>query len=198
MPTTKKSVSRKSSPSAASAATKPPKVRVSQSALAADSIAEIDSIAQKLALPPAPDARTRRSLVGGVSVPNDFTEAVATIATRYGEVAGHTFDADEARETIAFSAAYLPVARAARELAARIEGEIAMRRAEIGSRALATYASWKGIVRTPEGAVMRSSVKTLGALLHRGPKSHAKLANTAPEPAPEPVEASPAPAAANG
>lgn len=167
----------------------PPKMRVSQSALAASATAEIDALAEKLGVPRAMSPRERRSLMAGLCVPDPFTEAVAALATRHPEVAVG-FDADAAREAIAFAAAYAPLARAAHELGARIESQIAVRRATAGASALATYATWKGLARTPGGASLRDSLKTLSVLLKRSHKRRPTAADTVPDaPAEAPVAA---------
>lgn len=154
------------------------KTRISQSALAAEAIAEVDALTEKLGLEAAMTTEERRALMAGICVPNEFTEAVAAMATRHPDLAGG-FDSDEAREAIAFAAAYAPLATAARELAARVESKIAARRAAAGARALDTYAMWKGVVRTPDGAPLRDSLKNLSSLLGRS-RGHARRGATKP------------------
>ena len=109
-----------------------PKMRVSQAALAAAAIADLDALGHKLGLEPAMSAEQRHALTPGLCVPNAFTEAVAALATRHAELSDG-FDPDDAREAIAFAAAYAPVARAAYELGARIESQIAARRGAVGA-----------------------------------------------------------------
>jgi hypothetical protein len=157
-----------------------PKMRVSQAALAAAALADLDALGAKLGLAPAMSAEERRALTPGLCVPNAFTEGVAALATRHAELAGG-FDADEAREAIAFAAAYAPVARAAHELGARIESQMAARRGAVGSRALDTYAMWKGLARTKAGAALRDSLKGLSAMFSH---SRARRAKTTPDAAP--------------
>jgi hypothetical protein len=179
---TKKTASRTSSRKAPRGLAK---TRVSQSALAGEAMAQLDALSDALGLEPAMGTGERRALAGGICVPNEFTEAVAATASRHTDYAGG-FDPDEAREAIAFAAVWAPLAVAARELAARVESRIVARRAAAGSRALDTYAMWKGVARTPDGAMLRDSVKSLSALLGRSRgrsrrRGAAKPALTAPD-----------------
>lgn len=152
------------------------KVRVSQAALVARAIGKLDALATELGYAEDLPHDERQQVLHGMAVPTELVEGVAAIADRLSDRLLTKFDADAAREAIAYAAAAAPLARAARTLAQRIEDRIVERRGSAGAQALVVYAALKVMARTPEGKDLAKTARELGAMLRRSrrrPDAHA-------------------------
>ena len=143
------------------------KTRVSQSALAAQATAEIRALGTKLGIGKGLKKAERSKLTSSASTSNDFIEEVAATVDQHGSLVGASFDVDQAREAIAYSAAYETVVIEIERLARRLSDEILRRRAAAGSGALAVYAAMKGAARTAEGEELNDALATLKALMKK-------------------------------
>jgi hypothetical protein len=133
------------------------KLRISQGAVAKKAIHNIELLFRKMSLDPKAGKTNKRRLIGTMSVPTKLIEEVAALADQQGMIGGIDFNADKAREALAFAAAFEPVATKAEAFAQRVRDSIMAAKSDVGGGALAVYASLKGIVRRPEGAQFRDS-----------------------------------------
>ena len=164
------------------------KMHVSQGHVAKLAIQNIQSLYKKLGLDPQTTKGNKRLLVGTSHVPILLIEEVAAASDQHGTLIGMSFDSDAARQAVAYSMAFEPVATHAEALAQSVRDAILLAKSDVGNAALAAYASLKGIVRTKEGAPLRGSLDKMTQIMrHRrkgkgGKKAQPPVDAAAPTP----------------
>lgn len=140
-------------------------MRVSQGAVARTASRNIELLYKKMNLSPKSVKADKQRLLGTASAPIKLIEEVAAASDQHGTLIGMAFDSNKAREALAFSAAFEPVATKAEAFAQRVRDAIIMAKGDVGSAALAAYASMKGIVRRPGGAPLRDSFDKMAQIM---------------------------------
>ena len=112
-------------------------------------------------------------------VPDALIELLATIASQNeGLVAGMTFDAVEARATLAYASTARTNIQAARHLAQRMEDESIRKHTLLANRSFGMYRALARLVQTPEGEALRSLYEQMQSLVRpRGRRGSTKAAS---------------------
>ena len=173
------------------------KIRTSQSALFLQKIGTVRKLGADLPLDgtlPSKERAHRRDVVR--HAPDALVEGIASLASEHdGVLIGVPFDADAAREVIAYGAAARPLVRALRELATRLEDSVLVKRAEIVTQALAAYRAIGAVKGTPQGEPFAKELEDLRAI-HRTWRPKSRKAKAAAKAAAQPAVNGAAPAAA--
>jgi hypothetical protein len=182
------------------------KMRVSQGAVAKEAIHDIGLLYRKMGLNPKSVKNARKRLLAVSSVPAKLIEQVAAAADQHSSLAGIAFDADAAREALAYASAFGPVANEAEAFAQRVRDSIIVAKSAPGASALVVYTALKGFVRSAEGAELRGAFDSMTAIMKerrnvgkrvlqkhaaavksRTPKAAATPTSTEPTPTPSPT-----------
>ena len=129
------------------------------------------------------NATSGRHLVPTATLPNTFIEAACMAVESSPELSSAAkIDSAEAREALAFSMAFEPVADEAEALARGIRHTIAIKRAKAGDAALRTYDVAKSLSRRTEGSSLTSHVTAMKHGLGRGGRRAPKAPKGTPTP----------------
>jgi hypothetical protein len=167
------------------------KMQISQGDVAKSAIHNIELLFKKLGLEPKIEKNAKRVLLGSAHVPTQLVAEVAAAADQHGALIGIPFDAEAARQALAFADAFEPVATKAEAFAQRVRDAVLTAKYDVGSASLAAYAAMKGIVRRPEGAGLRDSFDRMTTIMKRGRRAQPSLAPVIA--LPTPAEKQPAP-----
>jgi hypothetical protein len=131
--------------------------------------------------------KQRKSLVPLMRTSDETLVLLADAYDRYKALFGVAFDSDSVRKAIAFEKEQRPVVAQTRALAARLEDQLLVKKADASSKALALYQAMKGLSRLPEGSALRPVIKQVAALMKvKRTKAAAKPVEAEASPAPSP------------
>ena len=133
----------------------PTKVRPSQAYMFHQAIAAIDAAREQLPLATVTTTRDRVELLDlrrAARVPDAFLEAMASLVSRNGgSLMGLSFDADAARELLAYGTAAKPFIDMARDVAHQVDEDIVRKRAALADHAISILRALEALAETPEG-----------------------------------------------
>lgn len=144
------------------------KTRVSQSAIANHERGLLAALITKLGLGKKMAAPTKRLLARGAAAPPEFVEAAASAWDAHGKDVGvKSFDADSAREAIAFRAAQQAVLEDARGLVTLLEERVLAHYGPAGRQSFDLYAAIKVAARDDENQALKDKRDGMAEILRK-------------------------------
>jgi hypothetical protein len=148
--------------------TKKVKMRVSQGELAKHDIKAVHDFAKALGLQALMSEEEFRATTAGIRAPTKLLELACAAWDQYGTLTGvQSFDSDGGRVAVAYRAAREPMVAALETLHKQAAEDVRRKYASHGQTAIALYKTMRAASTTKEGAVMKSDVAAMEAVMSR-------------------------------